>query len=140
MLFANPKNLHDWKLQTVRSRFDYDCPDHLLGEMMHEHYWSTVMVEVNPGDIIHVTAADNEQAIVRIDWKDTTARTVGMSVIERLTERPIPTSNGYTIKYRGPRGGLWCVLHADGNIVVRDLRTQDEASRRMQSLVEQRAA
>lgn len=140
MLTANPKHLHNWSLPTTRSRFDYDSPDHLLSEMMHEHYWGTVMVEVQPGDLIHITAADTEQAIVRIDWKDDTARTVGMSVMERLTERPVLTTCGFTVKWRGPRGGYWCVVDAEGTILARDMRTQAEAARRMEMLTEQRAA
>lgn len=136
MLLANPKHLHAWKLGTVRQRFDYESPDHLLSDMDQPGYWSTVMVEIEPGDLIHVTDAASEGAVIKIDWKDAAARTVGTSLIERVTERAVVPESGYTIKNRGPRGGFWCVIDRNNDIVVRDLKTQADAERHMRNLID----
>jgi len=140
MLLANPKHLHNWKIGAVRQRFDYDTPDHLLSEITHPEYWSTVMVEIEAGDLIHVTDAAQEGATIRIDWKDAAARTVGTSLVERVTERPLVPAGAITIKNRGPRGGFWCVVDAEGNVLVRDLKTQDDAERHRKTLTETKAA
>lgn len=140
MLTANPKHLHAWKLGTQRQRFDYETPDHLLSEMTHHEYWSTVMHEIEPGDLIHVTDAATEGAVIKIDWKDTVARTVGTSLIERVSETPVVGASGYTIKWRGPRGGGWCVVDGKGAIVMKELASKEDAQRHMLMLAEQKAA
>lgn len=131
-LFANPSCLSTWapaRTGSGKSRHDYDSKDHVLSEMMNETYWSTLIGDIVPGDLIWITDAESAMAIIRIDWIDTKARTVGISLQERLTERAVVAGDGMAVKYRGPRGGLWCVLDDAGEIISRDNRTRDEAER-----------
>lgn len=142
VLFANPKDFSTWapaRTGDGRSRHDYDCDDHLLSEMMSETYFGTILEELRPGDLIWITDTQKEQAVIRIDWIEKGARKVGFSVQERVTERPIVGTDGLAVKYRGPRGGLWCIIDAGGEILSKDHRTREEAER-ARDIVKARAA
>lgn len=137
---ALPKYFSTWAVTkhasgTGRARHDYDCPDHLLEEMMHEAYFAGVIRELQAGDFVWVTDGASQMAVLRIDHVDANARTVGVSLIERMTAKPVVGESGYAVRNRGPRGGFWCVIDKDGTVVARDMRTEDEAKRAMHALI-----
>jgi hypothetical protein len=138
-LYANPKYFATWATSgngkgNGKSRHDYECTEHTLSDMQTEDYWGTLAEQLAPGDLIWVKDAAIEQMVVSIDWVDARLRRVGFSVQERIVERAIVGSDGLAIKYRGGRGGLWCVLDADGEILSRDHRTRVEAERQRDAL------
>lgn len=133
-IYADPRFFSTWShgknaAGTGRSRHDYDCPQHLLSEMMHEEYWQTLLVDIEPGDLIWITDGASEQMLIKIDWKDTKGRKAGFSVIERATEKPMIAEDGMAIKNRGPRGGFWSVIGDDGAVLKQGMRTRIEAER-----------
>lgn len=135
--FANPAEFSTWapaRTGNARSRHDYDANDHVLAEMMNETYWSTLIGEFEIGDLVWVNDAEGEQAVIKIDWIDTKSRTVGLSVQERIKDNPVTGSDGLALKYRGPRGGLWCIVDAQGQVIHRDCKTRDEADRMRDAL------
>lgn len=145
MLYANPKYFSTWAHGSNakgngRSRHDYDCTEHLIAEMLTEDYWGTLAVDLAPGDLVWITDATTEQAVIRIDWVDIATRRVGLSVQERITEHAVVGAGDFAIKNRGPRGGFWCVIDANGDIVKRDIRTRDEAERARNVLRDTRTA
>ena len=149
MLYAIEKYFGTWAVGrnavgTGRSRHDYDCPDHLLAEMLNEGYFRTVRHMLAGGDLIWVTDAANETAVIKINDIDERLQLVFISLVERISERPITATvvtdqsglpkiedMGLTIRNRGPRGGLWSIIDAEGNVLKRDMRTRDEANREL---------
>lgn len=130
--FANPAEFSTWapaRTGGARSRHDYDSTDHKLEEMMSESYFSTLIGEMEQGDLVWITDAEGEQVVVKIDWIDSKQRRVGFSVQERIKDNPVAGSDGLAIKNRGPRGGFWCLLDAKGDVIQRDMRSRDEAER-----------
>lgn len=133
-VIADPRYFSTWShgknaAGTGRSRHDYDCPQHVLAEMLHEEYWQTLLVDIEPGDLIWITDGEAKQALVKIDWKDTASRRAGFSIIERATEHPVIAEDGMAIKNRGPRGGFWSVIGDGGEVLKSGMRTRAEAER-----------
>lgn len=144
-LFANARYFSTWAVSgnskgNGRSRHDYDCPEHLIADMLNEDYWGTLLNLLEAGDLVHVTDAENGQAVLRIDWTDDKLRRVGLSVQERITERAIVGTDGYAIKNRGPRGGFWSVLDEAGCVLSKDHRTREDAERARDALKLAKAA
>lgn len=134
MLYANPRYFSTWAHGSNakgngRSRHDYDCPEHVSAEMMTEDYFGTLGDLLATGDLVHVSDAETAQMVIKIDWVDAKLRRVGFSVQERITERAVAGDDGLAVKYRGPRGGLWCVIDGEGGILAKDCRTRVEAER-----------
>jgi len=133
-LVADPKGLSTWahgrnRHGKSRSRHDYDSDDHLIADMLAPSYFKTIENELEPNDLVWLLDAKQEQALIRIDWVDRTLRTMGVSLVERIAEIPVVGSDGYGIKWRGPRGGFWCVVDGEGVIVREGHRTKEEAAR-----------
>lgn len=132
---CRPKGFVAWGLPTQRQRYDYDTDEHVISEMLTETYFSTVQRDVAPGDLIHVTDAAKERATFVVDWSDADSKRVGFSVLERIEESPVIGDTGFAIKYRGPRGGLHCIIDESGAIIEKDIRTREEAQRRLDILL-----
>jgi len=133
-LVADPRGLSTWahganRNGVARSRHDYDSKDHIIDDMMHEGYWRSVQDDIEQGDLIWIIDAKQEQCLIRIDWIDKGLRKSGFSLVERISEHAVAVSAGYAIKWRGPKGGFWCVIDGEG-VVVRDgHRTRQDAER-----------
>lgn len=157
MLHAFEKYFATWATSknavgTGRSRHDYDCPEHLIPEMLNDAYFRTVRHLVEAGDLIWITDAAGEQAVVRVNHVDPQLQRVAISLVERIVEVPVTATvetvgstpqvvdHGLAVRYRGPRGGMWCIVDKDGNVIERDMRTKPEAQRRLDAMTSQAAA
>ena len=140
MVVCDHKHFSTYATSNVRQRHDYDSPDHLIAEMMHEEYWQPVINLISPRDLVHVTDAAGESLELRIDWTSPERRTVGFSVLRTIDERPMLPATGYTLKFRGNRNGQWCIIDAEGAIVKQGLKTEDEAHRHLDDMLKQKAA
>lgn len=137
---------------TGRSRHDYDCPEHLIAEMLNDAYFRTVMHLIEAGDLIWITDGASEQAVIRVNHVDRQLQRVAVSLVERIIEVPVTATveqvggnmaivdHGLTLRNRGPRGGLWCIVDKDNNVIERDMRTKAEAERRLMAMTSQAAA
>lgn len=128
-MYANRAHLIPWSENGLIGRHDYVSPDHLIHEMLTETYFGGVLERLRVNDLIYVIDAERAMATFRIDWVDPQSRSVGFSVVERLTERPVVGTDGLAVKWRGARGGRWCVLDAEGTILSRDHISKDDAER-----------
>lgn len=142
---ALPKYFSTWATTkhpsgTGRSRHDYDCPDHLLEEMLHDDYFAGVMTNIELGDFVWVTDAAMSLTQLRIDTVDRKSRKVSVSIVEKLNVRPIVDRTGYAVRWRGPRGGYWAITDADGKVIKADMRTKEEAERERDNLLKDKAA
>jgi hypothetical protein len=132
VLFADPAAFSTWapaRTGSGRSRHDYDSDEHVIAEMLTEHYWSTLIGDIAVGDLIWVSDAEKAKAVVHVDWIDTKLRKVGLSVQERITERAVVGEDGLSVRNRGPRGGFWSVMDADGTVLQGNMRSREEAER-----------
>lgn len=132
MLKGREKFLDTWCPAINRARHDYDSPDHVLAEMMHESYFGDFHQRFRKGDIVYVTDAANERVTLIIDDVDKIARKVRFSVDavhtpQVVTADPEGVDDGLSIRWRGPRGGLFAVVNAKGEILKRDITTRQAA-------------
>jgi len=140
---ANPQHLSEWSAGKIRCRWDYDCPDHVLAEMIEagEQYFSLATHMLRAGDIIYVTDAANGRATLIVNWVDQTKRIASWDVDATYSERPAkPAEQRYAIRWKGPRGGKFAIVDADNKIITRDLATRDEAERELAVLMRSKAA
>lgn len=133
-LFAMRQNLSTWATSAKRSRHDYDSDNHLLDEMMHTRYWGTIIDLIEPGDIIHITDGAGSQAEIRIDWKRDGEMTVGYSFIREIEEQPVLSNAGFSLKFRGNRGGYWCIVNAEGDVVEGNIIDKRDAMKRLDEI------
>lgn len=140
MVVADHRRFSTYATSNVRCRHDYDAPDHVIADMMHDEYWQPVMDLLGRGDLIHVTDAAGESMEIRIDWKSPERRTVGFSVLRNIEERPMLPATGFTLKFRGNRNGQWCIIDTAGEIVQQGFKTEDEAHRALDDMLKQKAA
>lgn len=128
---AREKYLHTWSSGVKRSRHDYDTPDHLIEEMMSETYFSDCYRRVSPGDLIYVTDAANQRMTLLVNDIDPVTRAVKFSVEMYHTDKPVtanPThADGLSVRFRGPRGGQWCVMGGDGKVLRAGMKSRQEA-------------
>lgn len=138
---AHPANLTEWAPGQIRSRYDYDVGDHLISEILEagELYFHQVAHMLRAGDIVYVTDAAGKRATLIVNWVDQVKRTVAFDLDISHDERPVVTA-AYAVRWRGPRGGKFCVVNATGKVVARDCESREEAERRIANLVEARAA
>lgn len=131
MLKAREKYLHTWASGVKRSRHDYDSPEHLIEEMMSEIYFSDCHMRFSPGDLIYVTDAANQRVTLLINDVDKVTRAVKFSVELYHTDKPITANpdspDGLSVRWRGPRGGLFCILDAEGKVIRAGLKSRQEA-------------
>lgn len=133
MTAARQHWLRPWGLSTVRARHDYDCPDHLISEMFDASYFGAIPQCFTPGDFIYVTDAAQDMATLVVDEVDLSNRRVWTSVMERIVTKPNTSPHpekadpGMTVRWRGPRGGRFCVVDKENNILLKDFRTKEEA-------------
>ena len=146
MIIARQHWLSSWNIGTQRGRHDYDCEDHVIEEMQNASYFGAIYQCFNPGDYIFVTDARQEHVTFVVDDVEPIERKVHISLVERLVMKPITASNdtydsGLTIRWRGPRGGLFCIVDADNEVIEKGFRTKGEAERALQAkLVKEKVA
>lgn len=138
MLLASERLLSTWSGGAKRARHDYDSNDHLLEEMLNDTYWSTCIHRLNAGDYIYVQDAANQRAILLVDEIEPKTRRVWISVDERREARPVTDDSGLTVRWRGPRGGMWCVVNRDSRIISAGYRTRRDAEVRLSQILEDR--
>lgn len=140
MVMARQQWLHSWNIDAQRGRHDYDCDDHLIKEMENASYFGAIYQCFRRGDYIYVTDAAQEMIVFVVDDVDAPNRKVWCSVLERLETRPLTAEtgtidSGYTIKWRGPRGGLWCIVNKDGEVQEGEYKNKEEATRALQAFL-----
>lgn len=141
---ARLQDLEQWGLNTGRGRFDYTSQDHLLSEMMNEHYFGCLIgsVKLQAGDLIHITDGAMVEAVVRVDGVYKDERRVQTSLREVHAFKPAMQSHAtseaatLTIRFKGNRGGKWSVLDAEGAVVEKGYETRGEAERRLANILE----
>lgn len=139
MIYAQITNLDEWAAGRKRSRWDYSTDDHLIEEILKqgETYFSRCCRSLRQGDIIHVTDAAQNRVTFLVDTVDSEARKVALSIdIEHAAQPVVPHGEAFTVRWRGPRGGLFCILDDKGEIYERDIATKVEAERKVANLLE----
>lgn len=146
MVFARERWLSSWNIGTLRGRHDYDCDEHIIEEMQNAAYFGAIHHLLKAGDFIFVTDARGENVTFLVDDVDAIERKVLISVVERITTMPITASTdsydpGLTVRWRGPRGGMFCIVDAENNVIAKDFRTKTEAEKALQAkLVREKVA
>lgn len=137
---AHPHFMSEWGPGNKRSRFDYDSPDHLFEEIQQmgpEYFGRFFWNVLRAGDIIYLTDAAQKRVTLIVNVVDTTNRKVEYDVDVVHDERVVIASDAaYTIRWRGPRGGRWCVVDRSNEVVSRDNASREEAERRLKNLAE----
>jgi len=143
---AREQWLDTWNGSSNRARHDYDCPEHIIPEMMHDEYFGWIHHRFRKGDIVFVTDAACQRVTFLIDEVEPTYRRVQFSVLRTHAVLPVtkPGENkedpGLTVRFRGVRGGNWCVVSGTDEIVARDHRTKAEAERVLANMIEKKVA
>jgi hypothetical protein len=138
---AHEKWLDTWNGSANRARHDYDTDQHVIPEMLHEEYFGWIHYRFRKGDILFVTDAATNRATFIIDDVDATFRRVKFSLLRTHTVAPVtkPGENkpdpGMTVRFRGPRGGNWCIVSGADEIVSGGHRTKLEAEQKLAHLV-----
>lgn len=146
MIYARQHWLSSWNIGTQRGRHDYDCDEHTIEEMQNAAYFGAIYQCLSRGDYIFVTDAKQEHITFVVDDVDAPERKVWISVVERVTTKPV-TASTYdydpciTVRWRGPRGGLFCLVNSDDVVVEKNFRTRVEAEKALQArLVREKVA
>jgi hypothetical protein len=145
MLSARQHWLHSWNIDAQRGRHDYDCDEHTIEEMMHAGYFGAIHHCFRRGDYVYVTDAKQQLVTLLIEDVDAVNRQVRFSVLEKFESKIITADSdekdtGLAIRWKGPRGGMFCIVDKDGNVLKSDLRNKVEAERAMIEMVGQREA
>ena len=145
MVLARQSWLHNWNIDTPRGRLDYDCDEHTFDEMQDASYFGAIFSALKQGDLLFVTDGKQDRYTIEIGLVDATNRKVWFSIVEKFATKPVTASSpeedpGVVIKWRGPRGGMFCLVDKDGNILKSDLRNKPEAEKALSELIGKREA
>lgn len=145
MVLARQNWLHSWNINARRGRFDYECDEHTIEEMMNASYFGAIHQALKEGDVLYITDAKQDRVTVEIDQVDAANRMVWFSVIEKVESKPITAvspieDSGLAIKWRGPRGGMFCIVDKTGAVLKSDLRNKEEATRALTEYVAKKEA
>lgn len=140
MVAARQHWLHSWNIDTQRGRHDYDCPEHTLEEMMHARYFGAIHQCFKRGDYVYVTDGEQKLCTLLIEDVDAENRQVRFSVLEKFETNLVTADSeekdtGMAIKWKGPRGGLFCIVDKDGKVLKSELRNKVEAQRAMDEMI-----
>lgn len=141
-LFARREWLQAWSTTAKRVRWDYDTKEHVIEDMLDNAYWASVAAKtdrddgIRDGDLIFITDARNERCTIEVSAVDVAKSRVLVSVIEKTEVRAVTKAGGieepYYVKWRGPRGGGWCLMRTGTDEVVdKDFASRDDAETRM---------
>ena len=141
---ASRTSLFRWADSAVRARFDYDTPEHILVEIMTDVYFSTLYREFRAGDLIYVTDGAQQRATLIVADVDEISHVVRLDLDTTHTQTPLTAQSatvddGFAIRWRGGRGGKFCIVSSAGEIVARDIATKHEAERRLVNMLEKAA-
>jgi hypothetical protein len=125
-----------------RGRYDLDCKDHRLSEILTDDFLGDVDF-LQPGDYITITDCEDQIVTVRVDLMDKQARKCYLSRIDRLYAMPVvelktdlPDDPGLTYRYRAPRAGGHSVVTADGEVFAINFANRTEAERAISNAYE----
>ena len=140
-LRADPSRLHCWADSGYRSRFDYDTDEHILSEIFSESYFATAYHKMQPGDILYVTDAAKQRATLIVSDVDRTTHRVMLDLDTTHTQVPLTAESagndtGYAIRWRGGRGGKFCIVSAKGELIQSDIASKHEAERLLKNMTE----
>lgn len=140
---ARHADLDEWGPGKTRSRYDYDARDHLFSEIKQmgaEYFGRFCWDRLRSGDIVYLTDAASKRYTLIVGVVDQSAKKVWFDVDrEHVDEVVIGDDEVYTVRWRGSRGGRWCVVEHGGKVVARDLESR-EAAQRAQAIMIERAA
>lgn len=141
---AHPHHMSEWGPGNKRSRFDYDSPDHLFDEIQQmgaEYFGRFFWNVLRAGDIVYLTDAAGKRVTLIINHVDQIRRKVDYDVdVVHAEQIVMAADEAYTVRWRGPRGGRWCVVDRNNEVVSRDNASKEEAERRLRNLTEAQAA
>jgi len=136
ILRAKEKDLKLWSSAHARARYDYDADEYLLDEMLNDEFFGGCHAILKNGDYITITDAEDQVIIVRVDFIDKKALTVGLSKMERLHALPVvkPREDvvndpGLAHRWRTSRGGGHSIITAKGELVGIQYASKDDAER-----------
>ena len=138
---ANPHHFDEWGMGKTRSRWDYDCPDYTLDDMMAagERYFRSMTTTLRSGDIVHITDSNNKRASIIINIVDDVKKTVAWDLdIIHGEKIVVPPGTDYAIRHRGR--GMFAIIDRKGEIVQGNIASRDEAERRLANLLERQEA
>lgn len=127
--------LTEWSAGSVRSRWDYDPPDHSIEDMiaMGDRYFSTVTDLLRHGDLIYVTDANNRRATLVVNFVDLDDRRVAWDIDATHSEQIILQPNqDYCIRHRGR--GRYVIVDKEGRLVKNEIMSRDEAERMLSAV------
>jgi hypothetical protein len=136
-----------WGIQGHRGRYDYVSPDHILSEMLNDYYFGGIPHNMREGDEIYVVDAAMVEAVLRVDGVYKDEKRVALSLRETHAFKPAIKAHSdvvevetpaLTVRFKGRRGGNWCVIDADGAIVEQGYQARGEAERRLAMILEAR--
>jgi hypothetical protein len=108
--------------------------------MMHAGYFGAIYHCFKRGDYIYVTDAEQNLRTLLVEDVDAENRRVRFSILEKFETKLVTADSdekdtGMAIKWKGPRGGLFCIIDKDGNVVKSELRNKVEAEQAMTALL-----
>lgn len=141
-VFARREWLQAWSTTSKRVRWDYDTKDHVLSDMLDNTYWASVAAKsdrddgIRDGDMIYITDAANERCTIEVTAVDIAKSRVLVSLIEKVEAVPVTKAGGidepYYVKWRGPRGGGWCIMRpGEPEPVEKGFTQREDAETRM---------
>ena len=141
-IYAHPHHMTEWSAGKIRSRWDYDCPDYTLEDMKAagDRLFARCLHMLRPGDIVYTTDAANRRATLIVNVVDTTAGTLAWDIDVAHSEQIVTPKSGLVLRWRGPRGGGWCIVNTEGEVMARDLPSKEDGARRLANMTEARAA
>jgi len=145
MVLARQSWLHNWNIDSPRGRLDYDCDEHAFDEMQDASYFGAIHQALKQRDIVYITDAKQDRYTIEIDQIDATNRKVWFSIVEKFSSKPVTASSpevdhGVAIKWRGPRGGMFCLVDKEGAVLKSEMRNKAEAERALAEYVGKREA
>ncbi len=130
---AKIADLDEWGPGKTRSRYDYDTSEHLFAEIRQmgpEYFGRYCWARLRPGDVIYLTDAAGKRFTLITNIVDPSAHKVWYDVEREHDEDSIlGEDEPYTIRWRGARGGRWCVIGPDNKVESRDHLTREAAQR-----------
>lgn len=137
--------LETWNGSASRARHDYTTDQHLMQEMLDDEYFGALHYRFRVGDLVFVTDAAHNRATFIIEDIDSTYRKVRFSLLRTHYVQPItkPAADkadpGLTVRFRGPRGGQFCIVDQNDQIISGGHRTKREAEEKLSLLLLQKS-
>lgn len=138
-VFAIQKYYEPIYLGNTFSIHGYNHPEHTIDEMLHDAYFKNLIDLVRQGDHVFVIDTFGEVAWFRIESVIRDQYRVKFSKARKIPFEMIADSaksDGYCVKWRGPRGGLWCICKLNGDPHAVNYKSRADAERELQLMRE----